>query len=392
MPQSPIPFRPLAIFWTTCLLCVSLMACATSRPPVASNKPTAEAAPREKIELESQKITATPDPALGTQIFGGEDLFFEGQRRYDQQDYEGALGLYRRVASEFPDTRYLAPALLMEARVLLELKRPAEAIPPYGAYLSRYPQGRQRTLAYSGLAEAHLALGQWSEAERAYQSLRELPALSSTWRDYADVGLARAQVEQGNLEPSEPVLKALAEKYPPSARDREGDVDVRELGAIARLFLGEVYRRRAELILLTETIDLTRTADQLTRKSQLVLDAHHQYYRTFSYSVPEYTSMAAYRMGYLYERFYGDLMAAPPPPGLDAEDQALYREMLDKELDSVVRQAYELYGQVLRHAERLDLKGEWVEACRQGIARLEERMELSRANASAKEKGVPNRR
>lgn len=377
--------------WQAFFLSLTMMACATTAPPVSSKKPIAESVPREKIELESQKITATPDPALGTQIFGGEDLFFEGQRRYDQQDYEGALVLYRRVSAEFPDTRYLAPALLMEARVLLELKRPTEAIPPYTTYLSRYPQGRQRTLAYAGLAEAHLALSQWTDAENAYSSLLELPALPATWKDLAQVGVSRAQVEQGKLEPAESILLAVAEKYPPSARDREGDVDIREVGATARLYIGEVYRRRAESIVLTETIDLTRTAEQLNKKSQLVLDAHHQYYRTFSYAVPEYTSMAAYRMGYLYERFYADLMAAPPPPGLDAEDEALYRELLDKELDSVVRQAYDLYGQVLRHAERLALKGEWVEACRQGIARLEERMEQSRAS-NAKSKPAPARR
>lgn len=357
------------------LLAASILSgCSAHRTGSVIAAPVAEATtpttpPRTHIEAETQRISGQADRHLGTNAYNAEELFYEGQRRFGAEELEVAVEIFQRVLDEFPDSRYVAPSLLMLGRSLIDLDRPAEALPHFQRYLEVYPTGRQRYMALLGQGDAHAALKDWTASEKDFRALLELPGLTTPQRDNGRARLARAEIEQGRLDGTVPLLEEIATRFPPISRDADGDN--REVGALARFYVGEVKRRQAEAVVLGGDINVEQTSAALEEKSLLTLDAHQHYYRTFSYSLPDYTAVAAYQMAYLYERFYSDLLNSPPPPQLDAEEVALYREMLDEQLVNVVKKATDLYSQVIRHADKFQLKPEWVEKCREGIARLE---------------------
>lgn len=382
--------RSLAAAWRRAGTLVGLMGLVALSSGCAAHKvavntvPTAEApnpAPRQHVEGETAHISASPDPVVGSQTFGAEELFFEAQKRFDAEEFTQAAEIYQRIITDFPDSRYLAPALLMQGRALLELKQPREALAPFQRYLEAYPNGRQRYAAFWGLGDAHAALAEWPASEQDFQQLLAIPGLSASQRDNGRARLGRAQVEQGRLTETVDMLEEVAGRHPPFMRDRDEDSDNRETGAIARFYVGEVQRMKAEQVSLDGGASVDSIEAALEEKAQLTLAAHQHYYRTFSYSLPEYTAKAAYRMAWLYERFYNDVMAAPPPQEMSEEDAALYKEMLDEQLDTVVKKAYDLYGQVIRHADRFELKGEYVEMCKEGMTRLEARVQQRKNSA-----------
>lgn len=360
--------------------------CATHAVPVNTN-PVAETVtppsqprpPTQRIEGETQQISASPDPAVGLQAFGAEELFFEGQKLYGEENFTGASEIFQRIIRDFSNSRYFAPALLMEGRVRLDLKQPQEALAPFQQYLDAFPNGRQKYSAYLGLGDAHAALNDWTGSEQDFQKLLALTGLTTAQKDAGKARLGRAQIEQGRFSEQETVLEDVANRNPPFLRGRDEDSDSRETGAIARFYVAEILRLKAENVALDGGSSVEAIQKDLEQKSQLTLDAHEQYYRTFSYSLPDYTAKAAYRMANLYERFYNDVMAAPPPKEMSEEDVVLYKEMLDEKLGGVVKKAYDLYGQVIRHADHFGLKGEYVQMCQDGMTRLEARVQQLKA-------------
>lgn len=328
----------------------------------------------QQIDVEMQKIVASPDPDLGTKGFNAEELFYEGQKRFTSDELAGAAEVFERVLNEFPESRYVAPALLMRGTALLKLSRPDEATAMFERYMTRYPTGTQRWYALKGLGDAHADQKDWARSEADFVQMAALNSLTALQREAALAGRGRALIEQGRLDEADPLIREVAERRGPSSRTGDGSIDARELGAMARFYVGELTRRRSEAIRPQAGVDLDKLDNELETKAELLISAHEQYYRTFAYGVPTWTAAAAYQMGYLYERFYQDLMEAPPPADLDAEAVALYREMLDSRLANVVKRAKDLYGQVVRHAARLQLEDAWVQKCQAGIARLESRI------------------
>lgn len=327
--------------------------------------------PHQQIQVETQKIVASPDSDLGTKGYNAEDLFFEGQLHFTSDEFAEAARLFERVLDEFPESRYIAPAILMRGTSLLKLSQPGQAVGMFERYMAKYPSGSQRWYALKGLGDAKAELKDWQGSEAAFAQMAGLPGLTALQREAAIAGQGRAMVEQGRLDEADPLIKEVAERRGPSSRALDGSIDGRELGAMARFYVGELARRRSEAIIPTSGVDLDALDGALEKKAELLITAHEQYYRTFAYGIPSWTAAAAYQMGYLYERFYQDLMEAPPPSELDAEGVALYREMLNQRLTNVVKRSKDLYGQVVRHASRLHLDDAWVEKCRAGIARLE---------------------
>lgn len=346
--------------------------------------------PRQQIQVETQKIVATPDSDLGTKGFNAEDLFYEGQLHFTGDEFSEAARLFDRVLNEFPESRYIAPALLMRGTALLKLSQPGQAVALFERYMAKYPSGSQRWYALKGIGDAKAELKDWQSSEATFAQMAALPALTGLQREAALAGQGRAMVEQGRLDEAEPLIKEVAERRGPSSRALDGSIDGRELGAMARFYVGELARRRSEAIIPSTGVDLDALDGELEKKAELLISAHEQYYRTFAYGIPSWTAAAAYQMGYLYERFYQDLMEAPPPAGLDAEETALYREMLNQRLTHVVKRSKDLYGQVVRHASRLQLDDVWVEKCRAGIARLEEGLKPKQPSApTAPENSAP---
>jgi len=303
-------------------------------------------------------------------------LFAAGEARYEAGEYLEAARILGRVPQEFPDSRWVAPAYLVLGSTQLHLKHPKDAVNWFEDYLREYPRGTQCKYAYRGLSDAQAALGDWAASEAAAIALLALPDLSPGDEDSAQARQARARVEQGNLgEKTQILLEDAVLRHGPAAHLEDGFPDDTDTGPMARFYLGELARLRAEAIALTTAVDLEKVASELDMKADFVLEAHRHYYRTFSYGDNVWNARAAYQMANIYERFYLDVMEAPAPEGLSLEDQELYSEALDEALINVVKRAYVLYGQVVRYARDFSLEEEWVERCRQGIVRLEQRIQ-----------------
>jgi hypothetical protein len=77
-------------------------------------------------------------------------------------------------------------------------------------------------------------------------------------------------------------------------------------------------------------------------------------------------------VGDLYDALRQQLLDAPLPPGLDEEQQQVYRELLRKRLRSLAAKAIDAYEAALGHATLKGIELKTLPDARQALQRLED--------------------
>jgi tetratricopeptide (TPR) repeat protein len=363
---------------TTALILTIAVGCGSRQPARSAPERESGEDSRDLIRLDPIHVKAVRDEErLVIEAYDASGLFDRGAENLRKGRCGDAVTIYRRLASEFPDSRFASPSLYNSGLCNEQLERFEEAVSDYTSLIEKYPDSRDVTDAMFRLAGAYEKLEAWEDSASMFTILlTEREDLEGMERIEA---LARKGSCLINLEKSDEARVVLDEAIalfgagrdlPPSASTY--------YFAMACFKIGEIVQaemRRAEL-----PADETVLEAALDKKCQLLLDAQGEYTKTIKIGHPHWAAAAAYRIGNLYRGLWDDMMAAPVPEDLNDEEKEIYLEVLKNRIRVLLKKATRQWERTLKMARRLNLSNEWVERTGADLEEIREIMDLEQSS------------
>lgn len=311
-----------------------------------------------RIEIsEPTVITAGPPEQAALGDLDDATLFDVGTRAFQSGDFARAAAAFDRIAVK-------SPASIWNAGLAYErLGKYEDALARYLEYI-KYKNDPEAQF-HAALAE--YKLGKLSEAAQRLQALAARPGISTLQKASALTQEAVCLIESGKRADGEVLLRSALDIYD---KDNEEPIDP-SLPAQAEFWLGEAYRGAFVAEPLDPaTMSSQKLQDALEQKAQFLLSAQGHYLRCIRRGDGEWATAAGFRIGEMYEQLYDQLTNAPVPPGLDAQQQALYREQLKAKVKNLVEKAIRVYEETLSAAQRTGAQSPYVEKTREALDRL----------------------
>jgi len=340
--------------WTVTVLSVLIGGCAATNAVIEMDPVTFQG-----VRTADGMRVDTLDPDL---LFDeAATAWREGHPRVSAERYEKFLML-------FPSHRH-APHARFNAGLAREALEEWEmARGHFEAYLAGAKGRGDRLDGLFRLASCQEALQDWMALAESSQTLidseMDPPETARAW-----VLRGLSHHHQGELAAGEDAFLAALDLHHTGRHLHRFGPEVRV--ALAQYMIGEIYRALFEEVPLK--MPLERMRQDLEDKSEFLLKAQHAYLKTVRIRDREWSLAAGFRIGEVYERFYGDLIAAEVPAELDAQDVALYFEELREQIQPVLRRAISVYERNLRLSERSRARdGEWARRTQEHLTRLRE--------------------
>ncbi len=334
------------------LLLLLLLGCAQGRTQV------------RRVEItEPAVITAGPPQEVALGDLDDATLFDVGTRAFQAGDFEKAALHFDRLWSSFPASALRGPALWNAGLAQERLAHDGPALERFQKYIEL----KNETDAQLHAARAEYRLGLFPAAAQRLHALAARPGLPLLVKASALLQEGVCRIEGGSRAEGEILLRAALDLY---ENDREEPVDP-ALPAQAEFWLGEAFRGTfREQKLDPQTMDEKGLAEALERKAQFLLSAQGHYLRSIRRGDGEWATAAGYRIGEMYVEFHDQLVQAPLPPGLSADQRALYRQQLRDKVRSLIEKAIRIYEQTLATAQRVGAQGGYVEKTQAALERL----------------------
>lgn len=272
-----------------------------------------------------------------------EDVLTEARLRIDTRDFAAADA---RLAF-LVDTTEAAVAWFELGRSLELQERTREALDRYARALAGAETPElQRDIRYRQ-AIAHNDLGHHRDARSIAHTLRKSDALAPTATPVVDLELGVAEAGLGKRRGTRRITGALA------ALDTHGD-------AFAWA------RSRARFALVKQVLDNAqmlpiegnkKAARNLMRRAEAIKAAEAQVIAIARTGEPEYALAGILALGDAYIALHDDLIAAPPPRSLNAEQADLYRQQVTERASVLRDKAFRFYDEGVTFAVRVQWEG-----------------------------------
>jgi TolA-binding protein len=327
--------------------------------------------PEEAVKVYGTIVDRYPMTQEAANAAWSSGKLYEQAALWDQ-----AAKYYEILAEKFPKDPH-APDALFNAGLLREhLGDTKSAIGSYSEYTKRYKTRDDVKEVAFRIGVVYATAGQKDQAAKAFvEFAQKYPGGPQAIQAYSRAG--KALFELGHdKRADEPLSKAVA------MFKKSGDKSAANAAAHARYLEGEmVFRQFERLQLASDPRKLKKTLDE---KSMLLEKAKAVYIDVVTFNDPEWATAALYRIGEAYERFSKALRDTPTPPGLNAEEQQVYRDELEKVVVVVEEKAIDAYKGGYQKALQLNVYNEFTHKLRQALGRLAEQEFPPEAEARAR--------
>lgn len=348
-----------------------LAACGASRPVARSHG---------TFELEETRIVArrTAGGELELDSYDASQLFDRAYAMSQRGECEPAVVLYDRIASEFPSSRFVSPALYNAGLCLQNAGELAEAVDRYSRLLASTTDSPDAKHARFQMTTALVDLERWEPALESASILLGRDDLRSDERLESMTRRAQSLFGLARIDDAERAARDALSYY----RTRQGDEQIADefFAAAANFVLAETIRVRSEALALPDA-DVTRQRAVLDRRAELLLAAQRAYFDTMRHTDARWAAAAGYRVGAMYEGLYLAITEATvPPPSRELNPEALevyrseYRQQLADRVRPLVRHAIRYWELTLLMVERTGVRSEWVERTRTQLDQARRRL------------------
>lgn len=369
---------------------LALAACGGSPAPRATLPTSSQAPARDLASAKpetAEPATATPDPrvidldTIRIQVVGktptGEteltavataDLFNEASSAWKQGQGDTAIGLFRRLASEFPESSY-APLALYNVAAIYDRRRDLSAtIAVLRELIAAYPAARKAVEARLFLA-ALLA-----EQKRWIESVSELDgALASSSLTFGDrvEALARkgyALIELARLDEADAALVAAVDQWRRAVR-----LDDPYFVAMAQYYRGVVTYRRFQAIRVALPDD--NLGASLAAKSALAATAYDRWREALGHRHAYWATAAGYQMSQIFFELWEAAVRAPYPTAMSRDARPHYIEEVHQRVREHLLKSLEGHRMNVELAEAYGVSTSWADASRAQIVKVQEIIE-----------------
>ncbi|HEY2029448.1 MAG TPA: tetratricopeptide repeat protein [Myxococcales bacterium] len=294
----------------------------------------------QKVDIREPMIVTAAPPALAPLAdLDAATLFDKGTRSFKDGDFTQAAQAFDRLWQAFPDSPQAPQALWNAALSYERLARYDESLRRLTAYLAVHDEPEAQFHA----AYAEYQLHRLDSAVARLEALRRRSDLKPRLRVEALLQEGVCKIESGARVPGEDLVReAVAEA---------GKLDDPEpaLLAEADFWLGEGERTGFLAIAIDPSrMDEAKLQEAIETKSRFLLSAEDHYLHAIRRGDGEWATAAGFRIGEMYEAFYGELVQAPLPNGLTQEQRALYSQELRAKVRRLVDKAIRIYEETLQ--------------------------------------------
>ncbi|MFT7582377.1 MAG: tetratricopeptide (TPR) repeat protein [Myxococcota bacterium] len=306
------------------------------------------------------------------EVMDPKTLFFDGNHAFEALDFRTAAKKYALVVARFPKDRYATVSAYNAGLSLEKLRRFQDAVPYFAAVVERTKGSKDAQDALFRMVACFEGDENWAEMEKTaerilvphYPSIVLVDSISGL----AQRGFARQKL--GRLAQAERDYKAALALYRKNIDDRA--LHSSPSVALAQFQIAEIYRELFSSIQFHLPTD--RMARDLDDKSNFFLMSQTGYLRALRLRHTDFSTIAGYRLGALYEVMYDDMMAAEIPDELNRDQVEQYYEELRERIRPLLVRAIDIYERNLRMGQRYGKASEdgWVRRTEAGLARLKE--------------------
>ncbi|MDF1565585.1 MAG: tetratricopeptide repeat protein [Deltaproteobacteria bacterium] len=265
---------------------------------------------------------------------------------YLTQKYERAAAQFRRFARLFPDAAETPRLLLLAAECQEKAGNPKGAISAYEEFIRRFrrsPEAAAEVVeAKLKVAKAFLLLNQYSQAQEAYHQTVALHASLAPTLSGDEVALARAS------------------EFAAEAQFMIAEKEFRAYDDIKIVAKGRGKKLQNEL------------KAALEKKKEKSREVSALYRKVYDYKRLDWTLAAAYRIGFVLERFAGALYDAPIPTEikrLGEEYVWAYQDQLAQVATPIEEEAQKAYVTAMEKARDAGIINRWTKLTLESLNR-----------------------
>ncbi len=315
--------------------------------------------PEESVKVYGQLVDQYPQSSEAPAAAWSAGRLYEQAALWDQ-----AATFYERLANNYSKDTHAADALFNAGLLREHLGQHPKAIAAYGEYARRYPKRDDVKEVAFRVGVVLDESGQRESAAKAFlEFAQKYPGGAKAIEALSRAGAALVEAGQDHRA-AEPLAKAV------TLYKKENVRDAAHSAAHARYLEGEALFHEFERAKLAT--DPKRLPKTLEEKSAWMDKAKSSYLDVVGFGDPEWATAGLYRIGDAYERFAKALRDTPVPAGLNAEEQQVYRDELEKYVVVVEDKALDAYKGGYKKALELGVYNEFTQKLRQALGRLDD--------------------
>lgn len=293
---------------------------------------------------------------------------FSAGRTYEQMAYfDKAADAYSTLAYKYPTDAKAQDALFNVAVLRQALGDTKAAIQATNDYAKRYPRAKDVSDIEFRTGSVYADAGEHGRAVAAFQEyVRKNPQSARAVEAWMRIGREYLAQKQGKK--ADDALAVAIKRW--KQLSRKAQKEAAPAAAEARYLQGEFLFQSYQAVGLD--VKPTQLKATLERKKQLLGKAQQVYTDVVSYGDATWGTAALLRIGQIYEGFADQLRKLPPPPGLNEEEQQVYREQVDIFVVDIEDKASAVYETGYKKALELKVYGNNTRMLREGLGRLSE--------------------
>jgi TolA-binding protein len=303
-----------------------------------------------------------------------DGLFTAARLEESVASYDRAVVLYEQVYTRYPQSKHAAESLRNAGVLRQTLGENDKAIRHFAEYAKKYKDhGDAKDLAFQ-VAVVREKQQDWKGAAQSFEEYaRSHPGDPRTVESLTRAGDAHLKAGS-DARAKDALSRALAAggkgKKGSSGGGAAGDTDARYWAANARYLQGELVFRDYERIKIAgKPKQLAKVLDE---KAKLLEQAKQIYLDVVTYQSPEWATAALLRIGQGYEAFAKSMRGAPVPKDLNAEEQQVYRDELEKLTVVVEDKAIDAYKSGYNKSLEIGVYNKHTQDIRRALTRLDE--------------------
>jgi len=323
------------------------------------------------------------DGVIGLDSYDGDQLFTLGLEAYAEEKYEVSLYVFDHLLQVFPEHSDRVPATWNMALSAEKLGRIGEAIEGFTKYLDLVASTDGEEAA-----QARLRLGTLLQREARYEEILTVLDSPSAFVAYADYEVwelralrAIAKGAMGSFDWAENELNRVRMEVKRTTR-KTGERFPYQ-AAMVWYLAGELDRLQARAVLLDSVDDLDLLDQKIGEKADLLITARSRLKRAIEHGEPSWSGPAALALGAVYRDFRDDMLAAPSPTDLDAEQFVVYERLVRERTEEFLQAAIKDYRAILAAAAGWQLEAPWIAAIEEALNSCE--LELNQERSATAE-------
>jgi len=333
------------------------------------------------IDLDIIRITASsPGGGEPTAIATVEE-FKRANEAAKAGRTEEALGIYRSIVQQFPDSAYAPVSLFNSAAIYDGRGDPGQTIATLRQLVTSYPTSRESIDGHLYIAAVQAEHSQWNDALATLDGLLPRSNLTYTDRVEANARKGYVLVELRRYDDAETALAAAVDEWRKAPR-----IEDSYYIAMASYYRGEVAHRRFADAPLRLPDDQLFT--DLEQKRVYAVTAYDAWKETLHFHHAYWATAAGYQMSQIFVELWQAIVTAPFPTKLEQSSRGRYITDVHERVREHLAKALEGHRMNVELAKAFGVDTDWSKGSERQAAKI---MEMIAKDTSGDYVTPPNR-